>query len=230
MRSRADRLSRALVRRYPRAWRERYADEMLALIDDTGSTWRHALDLTIGCADAWLRTILHLAFFRNWLGALLVPVVSEMARYFSLVLPDPVRIAFAEEFGLLALFLFGSTFFTFAVAMTVLFRRACIRWFDVILARPTTVLTPAPESVRPDPSAPLGQVRMFTVVILILATGASLTKSDLIDIYGIHFSRTMVFWMTFAMLQQINLCVYSLRSARILWLWAAVRKRDPHAE
>lgn len=45
----SDRLARALLRLYPRAWRERYGDEFLALIVDGGLTWREVVDV-IGAA------------------------------------------------------------------------------------------------------------------------------------------------------------------------------------
>jgi hypothetical protein len=50
------RLSRALVRLYPRAWRERYGDELLGLLADRGADWRDAADLARGCAREWARS------------------------------------------------------------------------------------------------------------------------------------------------------------------------------
>jgi hypothetical protein len=47
------RLARALVRLYPRRWRERYEAEMLALIDDTGLDARRAADLLYGAGREW---------------------------------------------------------------------------------------------------------------------------------------------------------------------------------
>jgi hypothetical protein len=40
-----DRLARWLLHIYPRPWRDRYGDEFLALVADTGLTWRGALDI-----------------------------------------------------------------------------------------------------------------------------------------------------------------------------------------
>src|SRR5476649_2357975 len=95
MRSRAERISRALVRRYPRAWRQRYGDEMLALIDDAGSTWKHTLDLAIGCADAWLRAATHLDSPNNrlaaFLGAVSVRLGSAIGIHFGLIPPAPLQ-------------------------------------------------------------------------------------------------------------------------------------------
>jgi hypothetical protein len=41
-----DRLARALLRLYPRAWRARYGDEFLALVADTGLSWRTLADVS----------------------------------------------------------------------------------------------------------------------------------------------------------------------------------------
>ena len=41
-----DRLARALLRLYPRAWRARYGDEFLALVADTGLSWRTLVDVS----------------------------------------------------------------------------------------------------------------------------------------------------------------------------------------
>ncbi len=44
-----------IVRRYPAWWRERYADEMLALLEDRPADWQARLDLAHGALDAHLR-------------------------------------------------------------------------------------------------------------------------------------------------------------------------------
>ncbi|MGE3344696.1 MAG: hypothetical protein AB7L71_14795, partial [Vicinamibacterales bacterium] len=41
---------RLIVRLYPRAWRQRYGDELEALIEDTGPGWRVAADVARGAA------------------------------------------------------------------------------------------------------------------------------------------------------------------------------------
>lgn len=46
---------RWLLRLYPRAWRERYGDEFLALIEDAGLSARQLCDLLGGALDARLR-------------------------------------------------------------------------------------------------------------------------------------------------------------------------------
>jgi hypothetical protein len=44
----------ALLRLYPRAWRARYGEEMLALLDDRPHGARDRVDLVRGALDAWL--------------------------------------------------------------------------------------------------------------------------------------------------------------------------------
>jgi hypothetical protein len=46
-----DQLAGALVRLYPRPWRDRYGDEFLALIDDTGLGWRQAGTVCVAAAE-----------------------------------------------------------------------------------------------------------------------------------------------------------------------------------
>ena len=53
----ADRLARAVVRRYPRTWRQRYEREVLALFVDAPPTAAHVVDLARGCCAEWGRTI-----------------------------------------------------------------------------------------------------------------------------------------------------------------------------
>lgn len=44
----------ALLRLYPRVWRDRYGDEMAWLLESRGVGWRDRLDLVGGAMDAWL--------------------------------------------------------------------------------------------------------------------------------------------------------------------------------
>ena len=44
------RLARRLLLIYPRIWRDRYGDEFLALVADTGLTWRGALDIAVAAS------------------------------------------------------------------------------------------------------------------------------------------------------------------------------------
>ena len=48
------RLHRLILRAYPRDWRRRYGDELLALLAERGSGWQDVPDLLAGAADAWL--------------------------------------------------------------------------------------------------------------------------------------------------------------------------------
>jgi len=45
---------RWLLKLYPPAWRERYEDEMAALLDEQKDGRRSAVDLVRGAADAWI--------------------------------------------------------------------------------------------------------------------------------------------------------------------------------
>jgi hypothetical protein len=54
---RAHRLAHRIVRLYPAAWRERYQDEMLALIDQTECSWRMTLDLASGAVVEWVHAV-----------------------------------------------------------------------------------------------------------------------------------------------------------------------------
>lgn len=47
--------SRRLVRLYPRAWRERYGEEFLALLEERPASVKDLLDVARGALDAWLR-------------------------------------------------------------------------------------------------------------------------------------------------------------------------------
>jgi hypothetical protein len=49
------RLIRLVVRGYPRAWRERYEAEFLALIDDSPVTWRTVVDVLRSAGHEWAR-------------------------------------------------------------------------------------------------------------------------------------------------------------------------------
>lgn len=53
----SDRLVRTLLRLYPRPWRGRYGDEFLALVADTGLSWRAAADVVIAASVERVRTI-----------------------------------------------------------------------------------------------------------------------------------------------------------------------------
>lgn len=48
-------LARRLVRLYPRAWRERYEEEFVALLDERPASLFDLRDIALGALDAWLR-------------------------------------------------------------------------------------------------------------------------------------------------------------------------------
>jgi hypothetical protein len=49
------RKARQLVRLYPRAWRERYGEEFLALLEEKPASVRDLLNVALGALDAWLK-------------------------------------------------------------------------------------------------------------------------------------------------------------------------------
>jgi hypothetical protein len=51
----SDRIARALLRLYPREWRARYGDEFLALIADSGLSWREGADVIAAATVERLR-------------------------------------------------------------------------------------------------------------------------------------------------------------------------------
>ena len=67
--------ARAIVRLYPRAWRARYEDEMLALVEQSGLTAFRALDLMLGAAQEWTREIARLLATRPGFRTFLAPLV-----------------------------------------------------------------------------------------------------------------------------------------------------------
>ena len=58
---RSERFARMLLRVYPRAWRERYGDEFLALVSESGLTWRTSVDILIVATIERVRRLLELA-------------------------------------------------------------------------------------------------------------------------------------------------------------------------
>ncbi len=50
----AERLASWLVGLYPYAWRERYGNELAALLADCPPSWRDCLDIALGALDAHL--------------------------------------------------------------------------------------------------------------------------------------------------------------------------------
>jgi len=49
------RLVGRLVRLYPRAWRERYEEEFVAMLEQGPVSVRDLYDVALGAVDAWLR-------------------------------------------------------------------------------------------------------------------------------------------------------------------------------
>ena len=47
-----------LLRLYPRAWRERYGEELAALLQQTGVGWRQIVDVIAAASREWLRAVI----------------------------------------------------------------------------------------------------------------------------------------------------------------------------
>jgi hypothetical protein len=58
---RDERLAGALLRLYPRAWRERYGDEFLAFVADTGLSWRAVADVVAAATVERMRAVVAVA-------------------------------------------------------------------------------------------------------------------------------------------------------------------------
>jgi len=199
MRSLSERLSRAIVRLHPRTWRERYSEEMLALIEDSGSSWAHVFDLAAGCADEWFRALLRSEDFLAMLGAVLVRVLTETAK-FSWTPPAYVSAALQWAFLILALIIL--LVFTF-VGLFLLFRLAWRQRFSLLRGGR---LEPVQQSIGWTPSPRL--VRAFKVSIMIFAVGAGLTPPRLYT--SLHLPdylsfRQVVMMMTFFTLKCVPL-------------------------
>lgn len=79
-----DRVVHALVRLYPRAWRERYEEEFLALLADREPSWRDVPDISGAVAREWSRTVLTprtelAALQRSSLGRLVASLIGAVA-------------------------------------------------------------------------------------------------------------------------------------------------------
>jgi len=97
--SAAAQVSRALIRLYPRAWRERYRDELEALLAERGAGWRDVVDLIRGCLSEWVsvaaaprpgRAGSGAAAGVAWLAALLIGTAA--ATWLAATLGDVLRV------------------------------------------------------------------------------------------------------------------------------------------
>ncbi len=97
--TRATRTGRRIVGAYPARWRARYADEVLALLDDRPPGWRDTLDLARGALDAHLHPAVPSRFVAwaallagaSWaivaLAVLLEPAAPDWPGYLAWILP-----------------------------------------------------------------------------------------------------------------------------------------------
>jgi hypothetical protein len=188
---------------------------MLALIDDAGSTWPHAFDLAAGCIDAWFRAAARSIYAGDGiaaiLGAALVRVVTETAISFSLVPPEPVRVALYRAFWFLAIFLHGIIVVTFIVGFATSLRRAWRQWFDLIHERPT-IAGSLPRAAIADPSS--RQVLALWAVILIAAVGADFTRGQTANAV---FGLPQIPFVTYFMLSFVRVFLSMFAFASDMW-------------
>ena len=119
MSGRLSRLARAIVRRYPKAWRQRYEIEIAGFIEDAPAGWRDVLDLARGCVVARARAFVEPEAHptRAWMLLGIVRFVPALAWYAALLglasvlrnnLPEPPSfLAWAAVIGLLPLLVVG---------------------------------------------------------------------------------------------------------------------------
>src|SRR5260370_9764292 len=80
---------KALLRLYPRAWRERYGSEMAALVDDMPADFGVALDLLVGAGAAYamaVRANRILSSAAAYLHGVCVAVLLQAIAFVTLVL------------------------------------------------------------------------------------------------------------------------------------------------
>lgn len=104
---RSERLARTLLRLYPSDWRARYGDELLALVSESGLTWRAAADIVVAAAIERVRRLIELARSEMVPASVLPPIAPETGR--ELILTHLGFVALA------AAVIFASTLFGIAM-------------------------------------------------------------------------------------------------------------------
>ena len=125
MPSRLSRLARAIVRRYPKAWRQRYEIEIAGFIEDAPAGWRDVLDLARGCvverARAFVEPEAHPT--RAWMLLGLGRYVTALALYAVIVAAAvAVRRAFGEPPASVGYVGFGVSILLMLVGLVAYFR------------------------------------------------------------------------------------------------------------
>jgi hypothetical protein len=177
---RNDRVSRALLRLYPGAWRARYGDEFLALVEDQGLSWRGVVDVVGAAAVERARAITvairtldappgtplePVTSFREWVApkaALLAFAGVAMLALGAIGVPYPQRMTLAQfvfQVFLLDLQLdwrapladrIARSLYQFTVAMPV----AAVGWLMAFVA----IGIGAPQPTGPTPFVAIGLV------------------------------------------------------------------------
>jgi hypothetical protein len=103
-----DRIALAVVRLYPRQWRERYAFEMRDLLETTPPDWRTVIDLARGCASEWVRDSGPVRLVRTVLA--LVAAIAAVALPATIISPYVRRLAPAQPWDMAIVFLVSFAF------------------------------------------------------------------------------------------------------------------------
>jgi hypothetical protein len=93
-----EKLAGRIVRLYPRAWRERYEQEMLALLEQSPGTWGDVVDLARAGAWEWLRTSRPVRTATSVAAALIASAAASVTALGLRQLPiDPPTFAWLES-------------------------------------------------------------------------------------------------------------------------------------
>jgi hypothetical protein len=126
----AARVARRLVCLYPRAWRERYEAEMLALIEESGLGWARAVDLVVAAGREHVRarlgwpaegTLTHFLMLAGSLGVTIFGIASIGTGLAMLLthVPTPPRIWIEGGRRLIAVPLWPSRLAFFAIVVNL---------------------------------------------------------------------------------------------------------------
>ena len=103
---RSERVARALLRLYPRAWRARYGDEFFALIEESGATPRLLIDVAVAAVRERTRALLAsqstedpLARVPGWILASMLVKPLVLAVCVWILADGLVRLGFGPVFG-----------------------------------------------------------------------------------------------------------------------------------
>ena len=193
------------VRRYPRWWQDRYAEELLALLEDRPAGWRDRVDLARGALDAHLRgsggrspafvaaaLVAGGAWTMAGTATLLVPAPADWPGYTLDILPLIAIAALATTVALLGLARRAWPATTAALELLlVLVAVAGLTWMVALLVAalggPYGAVTAAVQAVVAVTAAVLG--------LVVLRTGASMEGVGIVVTGVALLIPTPVVWL-----------------------------------